>query len=145
MGKKTKKITKQSKRRLVILGPVSIIAVLVIFYTAISSTYKQLTLKEYENDLKLELESLEDKEVELRNEVSKLQEPEYLARYARETYLYTKDGEYVIKIDPKKKVLKKSESFFEKYMYYIIASIILVFILVIMIIRSIFKSKKIEG
>ena len=142
MGKKTKKITKQSKRRLVILGPVSIIAVLVIFYTAISSTYKQLTLKEYENDLKLELESLEEKEVELRNEVSKLQEPEYLARYARETYLYTKDGEYVIKMDFKKKVPNKSESFFEKYMYYIIASIILVFILLIIIIRNIFKSKK---
>ena len=34
----------------------------------------------------------------LKSEVVKLQDPEYVARYAREKYLYTKDGETILKI-----------------------------------------------
>ena len=145
MGKKTKKITKQSKRRLVFLGPFSIFIVMLTFYTAISYTYKQLTLKEKEDSLKLELESLKEGEEELRNEVSKLQDTEYLARYARETYLYTKDGEYVIKINKKEKNNVKNNNFFDKYKYYIIVSFIILVSILIIMIKNIIKSKNIEG
>ena len=31
-------------------------------------------------------------------DVDKLQDPDYIARYAREKYLYSKDGEFIIKI-----------------------------------------------
>ena len=44
------------------------------------------------------LVALKEKEVELENDVNKLKDPEYLARYAREKYFYSKDGEYVIRI-----------------------------------------------
>ena len=37
-------------------------------------------------------------EEKLESEVSKLQDPDYIAKYAREKYLYSKDGEYIIKI-----------------------------------------------
>ena len=40
---------------------------------------------------------LDEKEV-LETDVIKLQDPEYVAKYAREKYLYTKDGELIIKI-----------------------------------------------
>ena len=37
-----------------------------------------------------------EKEENLENEVVKLQDPEYVAKYARERFLYTKEGEIVI-------------------------------------------------
>ena len=42
-------------------------------------------------------ELLEDKEI-LEDDFVKLQDPEYVAKYAREKYLYSKDGELIIKI-----------------------------------------------
>lgn len=40
---------------------------------------------------------LEDEE-KLEGELNKLQDPEYVTRYIREKYLYSKDGEYIIRI-----------------------------------------------
>lgn len=40
--------------------------------------------------------SLLKDETNLEDDVKKLQDPEYVAKYAREKYLYTKEGEYVI-------------------------------------------------
>ena len=34
----------------------------------------------------------------LETDVKKLQDPDYVAKYAREKYLYSKDGELIIKI-----------------------------------------------
>ena len=53
--------------------------------------YKALKLEKKYNKL------LSEKEV-LETDVVKLQDPDYVAKYAREKYLYTKDGELVIKI-----------------------------------------------
>ena len=44
------------------------------------------------------LEKLKEKEEELNNTVTKLSDPDYIARYAREKYLYSKDGEIIIRI-----------------------------------------------
>ena len=38
-------------------------------------------------------------EENLKEEINKLQDPEYMAKYAREKYLYSKDDEIVIKIE----------------------------------------------
>ena len=38
-------------------------------------------------------------EEELKSEINKLQDPEYMARYAREKYLYSKKDEIIIKIE----------------------------------------------
>ena len=43
-------------------------------------------------------EKLEEED-QLNDEISKLQDPEYLAKYAREKYLYSKDDEIIIKIE----------------------------------------------
>ena len=61
--------------------------------------WKQILANESQ---KSELESeynklLSDKEM-LETDVVKLQDPEYVAKYAREKYLYSKDGELIIKI-----------------------------------------------
>lgn len=61
------------------------------------NTWKQI----YKNkQMKAELEekysTLINKEESLSGEVVKLQDPEYVAKYAREKYLYTKEGELII-------------------------------------------------
>ena len=49
-------------------------------------------------NLDQELTKLKEKEEELRVDANKLQNPDYVARYAREKYLYSKDGEIIIRI-----------------------------------------------
>ena len=41
---------------------------------------------------------LKEKESQLRVDAGKLQDPDYIARYAREKYLYSKDGEIILKL-----------------------------------------------
>ena len=44
-------------------------------------------------------EKLKDEEITLSDDVEKLKNPEYAARYAREKYFYSKNGEKILKID----------------------------------------------
>ena len=45
------------------------------------------------------LNELKEDEQTLADDVEKLKNPEYAARYAREKYFYSKSGEKIIKID----------------------------------------------
>ncbi|MBQ9023668.1 MAG: septum formation initiator family protein [Bacilli bacterium] len=65
-----------------------------IFETSIQIHEKRKEKKEFTSML----EKLKDKEEELNNTVTKLSNPDYVARYAREKYLYSKDGEIIIRI-----------------------------------------------
>lgn len=94
-----KKVSKASKRRLMIFGILSIMAIVYFFVTLFGYTYSYISLKKEENNLKNQLVSLQDKKANLKIEIQKLNDPEYVARYAKENYLYSADGEYVLKID----------------------------------------------
>ena len=61
----------------------------------------------YQNEQKVQelnekYEKLVDQEYDLSGQVNKLQDPEYVAKYAREKYLYTSDGEKIIDIETNK-------------------------------------------
>ena len=77
-------------------------------------------------------------------EITKLQDKDYVARYARENYLYTKDGEYVIKVDDTKKTKNQTEKVNEtqKYIYYGCIGVIVLIILFIIIKHHQSKKKK---
>lgn len=94
-------VSKKSKRRLMIFGILSLIAIFYFFVTLIGYTYSYISLKNEESKLKAELVALQDEKANLKIEIEKLNDPEYVARYAKENYLYSSDGEYVIKIDSK--------------------------------------------
>ena len=71
------------------------------------------------------------------NEIQKLRDPEYLARYAREHFLYSKDGEYIIRLE--KDILPETEemnlfSWLEKYFGIIIAGLAIVILSFIMLV-----------
>ena len=52
-------------------------------------------------ELDEKLTNLKEKEEELQVDAKKLQNPDYVARYAREKYSYSKDGEYILQIPDK--------------------------------------------
>jgi cell division protein DivIC len=49
-------------------------------------------------ELENKYQELLEEETSLNSEVVKLQDPSYVARYAREKYLYSKDGETILRI-----------------------------------------------
>ena len=98
--------------------------------------YKVHELKLEEKQLKEEYESLKKEAEELEVEIDELNDPEYLAKYARENYLYSKDGEYIIKLNDKDEEIKKVNN--EINVNYIIVglSIFIIIIFFYVIIRS---------
>ena len=95
MNKKRKKKKK--------LGPfllLSLSFVIIVFTTFTIFKYWTEIYNKYQEkgELKKELASLKDKEEELKVDVNKLQDSDYIARYAREKYYYSKDGELILKI-----------------------------------------------
>lgn len=135
-----KKVPKASKRRLAIFGPLSLLAIFYFLFTLGGYGYKLITLSIEEKNLKEKLNSLQAEEQELKIEIQKLKDPDYLARYARENYLYSKDGEYIIKIEDSEETTEENKNL-DKYYEYIIygAGIIILLIFVYIIIRSIKK------
>ena len=76
-----------------------IISIVVFVSTAFSYFSQIVKNKEEINKLK---EIYNDKLVDeenLKEEINRLQDPEYMAKYAREKYLYSKNGEIIIKIE----------------------------------------------
>lgn len=61
------------------------------------STWKQIVAnRKTKEELKNKYSELLESEESLEGKVVKLQDPEYVAKYAREKYLFTKDGELII-------------------------------------------------
>lgn len=93
------KLTKKSKRRVLLISVVTIFLISLILVNMFS-VWKQLLEKREEKIFYTkELEKLVEEEEYLKVEVQKLQDPDYVARYAREQYLYSKDGEFNIRIN----------------------------------------------
>ena len=50
-------------------------------------------------DLETQYTELVENEDNLEDQISKLKDPEYVAKYVREKFLYTKDGELIIDVN----------------------------------------------
>ncbi len=94
----TRKITKKSKRRVLFISIVTITLISLLLVNMFSVWKQILQKKEERNFYTEELSNLKEEEEYLKVEVEKLKDPDYVARYAREQYLYSKDGEFTIKI-----------------------------------------------
>ena len=96
MAKNTSK--KKARRRMIFLGLTSIIVIFVMTFT-IGKYWVEIYEKHQEKkELEKELTLLKEKEEELKVDANKLQNPDYIARYAREKYQYSKDGEFILQI-----------------------------------------------
>ena len=96
--KKRKKFGKRAKSRLFIA--------FIFFGTVISMlSYKFFynikmiqDMRKEKKFLEEQLVKLEEEEKVLESDIQKLADPAYVARYAREKYLYSKDGELIIRL-----------------------------------------------
>lgn len=96
MAKKNK--NKKKLKRMLFLGMSSIAIIIGTTYT-IGKYWVEIYDKYQEKkELKKKLVTLKEKEDELKVDASKLQDPDYIARYAREKYSYSKDGEIILRI-----------------------------------------------
>ena len=76
---------------------------LVTFLTCANNWVKIYNTKKEINELKEKYDKLLSDEDKLSEDVIKLQDSEYAAKYAREKYLYTKDGELIIDLSRNEK------------------------------------------
>lgn len=100
---------KKSKRRLAIFGTLSLIVIGYFIVTACYYSYKIAVLEKSKKDLQQQLTDLQNQEETLTTDIQKLKDPEYIAKYARENYMYSRDGEYVLKIEDEQKKEEKVE------------------------------------
>ena len=94
----TKKKSKKAKYRLFILVPICLILLAAIL-TAIGSYWVKIMNKYQEKkELENEIVALKEKEEQLKVDVNRLEDPDYVARFAREKYMYSKDGEIILRL-----------------------------------------------
>ena len=132
--------TKKTKRRILVFGTISIVAIFYFVFNLCLYSYKIAVLKKSKVTLEQQLSSLQQNEEKLSTDIQKLKDPEYIARYARETYMYSKDGEYIIKIDDNKNIEEEQKEPID-YKYLIIISSLSLLIIILYIIKKTNKKK----
>ena len=101
MANKKKTVKMKRTRRMLLLGLGSI-AIIITMTLSIGKYWVDIFDKYKEKqELEEKLAELQAQEKELKLDANKLQDPDYIARYAREKYSYSKDGEFIIKIPEK--------------------------------------------
>ncbi|MBE6156638.1 MAG: hypothetical protein E7161_02720 [Firmicutes bacterium] len=91
--------SKKERKRLVLIS-VAIISLLVFLVGSVYSDWKQiLKNRKSESMLSQKYEQLLEDELRLSAEIIKLQDDEYLARYAKEKYMLSAEGDTIIKMD----------------------------------------------
>lgn len=96
--RKTKVSMKKNVKRLLVFGLFSVFVICFVF-VSVYKVINQIVEKYQEADeLEKRIAALTMEEEELNNEINRLQDKDYLARYAREKYFYSKNGELIIRI-----------------------------------------------
>jgi len=89
---------KQVTRKIIFVFLIYVVLGVLLLDSLVKTSYQLYTKNKEKKKFQEELEVLKDTEDKLKGQVNKLQDPDYIARYAREKYLYSKDGEIIIRI-----------------------------------------------
>ncbi len=92
------KISKKAKLRILLFFIIFGSIIGSLSYSFFSNVNKIVSIKKEKQILSDRIAELTDEEAVLNSDIKKLEDPEYVARYAREKYLYSKDGELIIRI-----------------------------------------------
>lgn len=99
MNKKRKRKASKSKIRifisLIIFGSVTC----ALGYNCLCNILKIQDMKEEKVDLQNKLISLQEEKETLETDILKLEDPDYIAKYVREKYFYSKDGELILRLE----------------------------------------------
>lgn len=99
MVKKRHKYTKKTKGRMFIIFLFFGAIISTLGYTLFSNLKQINILVNEKKRLSEEKISLKEKQESLEADIERLSDPEYIARYAREKYFYSKEGELILRID----------------------------------------------
>lgn len=99
MGKKKKRKASKSKIRvfiaLIIFGSVTA----ALGYNCLNNILKIQAMNREKKHLEKELITLQEEKESLETDILKLEDPDYIAKYVREKYFYSKDGEVILRLD----------------------------------------------
>lgn len=93
--KKNKRI---NKTNFILICFLFILLIGYLGYSLFASLNKINMINKEKKDLETRIVSLQEEEKKLQADIQKLEDPTYIARYAREKYLYSKDGELIIRL-----------------------------------------------
>ena len=96
--RKTKFSMKKTVKRVLVFGIFSLVAISFVSVTLINIVNQIVDKYKEADELEKKMAILTEEEENLNNEILKLQDKDYLARYAREKYFYSKNGELIIRI-----------------------------------------------
>ena len=97
-NKEKEKKKNSHKNKAVCMLVFSSLFFVILVSTVMSDWIQIMNNKKETEELVKRKEELLEEEASLKSEVNKLRDPDYIARYAREKYMYTKDGEIILKI-----------------------------------------------
>lgn len=92
------KSKKSNKYRSFLFCSFSVIVISITTYTTLKYWLEICDKYKENKELSIKLKKLKKKEAALKVDVNKMQDSDYIARYAREKYLYSKDGEFILNI-----------------------------------------------
>lgn len=95
---KNKKVSKKLKRRLLFLSSTFILLVGVLIATVFNDFVQIMNNKSQTSLLNIKYNDLLSEEESLESEITKLKDVDYVARYAREKFMYTLPNEVIIKL-----------------------------------------------
>lgn len=91
--------TKKEKKRLFLIS-IIIVGLIALLAFSVSKDFITITRNvKQTKELTQKYENLLDEKKSLTSQVTKMQDPNYLARYAKEKFLYSKEDEVIIRVD----------------------------------------------
>jgi len=137
-----RRISKASKRRLTFFGTISLIAILYFCFSLIYNVYTIFDLSKEKSNLENLYIELKEEAESLKIDIEKLNDDSYLANYAREHYLYSKDGEYIIQLDDIEEIDDSLSSEINKNYIILGLSILMLFIFIYILSKGKKNKKK---
>ena len=139
-----RRITKASKRRLTLFGSISLVVIIYFCFSLIYNIYTIYDLSKEKKNLENLYIELQEETENLKIDIEKLNDDDYLANYAREHYLYTnaENGEYIIQIDDIEEIEEDIDQQLNKNYVILSLSILMVFIFIYIITKGKRTGKK---
>ena len=99
MAKKKKRKASKYKIRLFLAFIVFSAIITALGYNLFNNIISISKMQDEKKKLSNQIITLEEEKEVLETDIQKLEDPDYIAKYVREKYFYSKDGELILRID----------------------------------------------
>lgn len=108
--KKTVSKTRQVvRKRLTLFGGVLVLIILIMVTMLILQKNRNDELAQERKEKAVEYEKMQDKEIELKEQIKRLNDKDYIEKLARSEYFLSNDGEIIFKLPENQKETKKNK------------------------------------